>query len=187
MPTPRLRFIVVSFLLLLLSAPFASAKDEVVIDFKSIRRDPDNTIYKCYEYTFGDWGNGKVIGLKGRGALVQASSNKGGLGENKTLVRFDKTPQVDVLFVVGNANQAKAISFGLTDRDGTEQTWQIPLAGLPPGTDQRVRLDLTKASSEQKPGATPGMDLKRLSSWQMRGDYTDAKVEVLLVQVIGLK
>ncbi len=165
----------------------ASAKEEVLLDFSDINRDPDGKIWKCYQYSFGDWGDKKVIDLKGRGALVQAPSGKGGLGENKTLLRLDKTPQVDLRVVIGNANRASAISFGLTDKDGTEQTWQVPIANLPKGTDQRIRLDLTKPSSEQKPGTTPGMDLKRLATWQVRGDYTDPNVEVLLVQLIGHK
>jgi hypothetical protein len=173
--------------LLLLLPPALAAKEEVLLDFKHVTRDPDRTVYKCYQYTFGDWGSRKVIDLLGRGALVQASSGKGGLGENKTLVRFDKTPVVDLHFIIGNANQAKAISFSLTDKDGTEQTWQIPLAGLPPGTDQRARLDLNKSSIEQKPGTTPGMDLRKILTWQVRGDYTDPKVEVLLIQLTGQK
>ncbi|HEY8995513.1 MAG TPA: hypothetical protein VIM71_12665 [Lacunisphaera sp.] len=182
------RFIRSTRLAFFLMLPLAlAAKEEVLLDFKHVTRDPDGTTFKCYEYTFGDWDNGKVIGLPGKGALVQASSGKGGLGENKTMVRFDKTPLVDLLFIIGNANQAKAISFGLTDKDGTEQTWQIPIAGLPPGMDQRVRLDLNKCSSEQKPGKTPGMDLKKILTWQVRGDYTDPKVEVLLVQLVGQK
>ncbi|HEX2860795.1 MAG TPA: hypothetical protein VHN79_04115 [Lacunisphaera sp.] len=175
-----------AFLLLLLPAALA-AKDEVLLDFKVITRDPDGTIYKCYQYTFGDWGGGKVIDLRGKGVLVQAPSGKGGLGENKTLVRFDKTPVVDLHLIIGNANQANAISFGLTDKDGTEQTWQIPLTGLAPGANQRVRLNLTKSSSEQKPGKTPGMDLKKILTWQVRGDYTDAKVELLLLELLGQK
>jgi hypothetical protein len=172
--------------LLLLPAVLA-AKEEVLLDFTRVTRDPDGTVYKCYQYAFGDWDGGKVIDLRGKGALVQAASGKGGLGENKTLVRFDKTPLVALYFIIGNANQAKAISFGLTDKDGTEQTWQIPIAGLPSGPIQQVRLDLTKHSSEQKPGKTPGMDLKKIVTWQVRGDYTDPKVEVLLVQLVGQK
>jgi len=182
------RFILSARLVFLLLLPAAlAAKEEVLLDFKHISRDPDGTLYKCYEYTFGDWGSGKVIDLRGKGALVQAPSGKGGLGENKTLVRFDKTPLVDLHFIIGNANQAKAISFGLTDKDGTEQTWQIPIDGLPPGTNQQVRLDLTKSSSEQKPGKTPGMDLKKILTWQVRGDYTDPKIEVLLIKLVGQK
>jgi len=175
------------FALLLLFPAALFAKAEVLIDFKQISRDPDGTVFKCYQYTFGDWGSGKVIDLRGKGALVQAPSGKGGLGENKTLVKFDKTPLVDLHFIIGNANQAKAISFSLTDKDGTEQSWEIPIGELPRGTDQRVRLDLTKSSSEQKPGKTPGMDLKKILTWQVRGDYADPKVEVLLIELIGQK
>jgi hypothetical protein len=190
-PAPAMiahRFAFFARVVLLLALPVSlAAKEEVLLDFKQITRDPDGTLYKCYQYTFGDWGEGKVIDLRGKGALVQAPSGKGGLGENKTLVRFDKTPLVDLHFIIGNANHAKAISFGLTDKDGTEQTWQIPIAGLPPGTNQLVRLDLTKQSSEQKPGKTPGMDLRKILTWQVRGDYTDPNVEVLLVQLVGQK
>jgi hypothetical protein len=172
-------------LVLLMLAPL-SAKEEVHLDFKEIKRDsPTSPLIKCYQYSFGDWGDGKVIDLKGRGALVQAPTGKGGLGENSTMLRLDKTPQVDLEVIIGNANQATAISFGLTDKDGTEQTWQVPIEGRPRGTPQRIRLDLTKPSSEQKPGKTPGMDLKKLSVWQVRGDYSDRKVEVLLVRLIG--
>jgi len=190
-PRPAIKtsvFIVCIRLALLLSLPASLVAREVeLLDFKNVRRDPDGTTFKCYEYTFGDWDGGKVSNLPGRGTLVQAPSGKGGLGENKTLVRFDQTPVVDLYFVIGNANQAKAISFGLTDRDGTEQTWQIPIAGLPKGAELHARLDLTKCSSEQKPGKTPGMDLKKILTWQVRGDYTDPKVEVLLVRLAGQK
>ena len=184
----RSRFISSVRLALLLLLPVALVAKEVdLLDFRDFRRDPDGTTFKCYEYTFGDWDGGKVINLRDRGALVQAPSGKGGLGENKTLVRFDQTPVVDLYFVIGNANLAKVINFGLIDKDGTEQTWQIPIDGLPKGKDQHVRLDLTKSSSEQKPGKTPGMDLKKILTWQLRGDYTDAKIEVLLVRLAGQK
>ena len=173
-------------LLLLLPAALV-AKEVDLLDFRNVRRDPDGTTFKCYEYTFGDWGGGKVINLRDRGALVQAPSGKGGLGENKTLVRFDQAPLVDLYFVIGNANLAKVINFSLTDKDGTEQTWQIPIDGLPKGANQHARLDLTKSSSEQKPGKTPGMDLKKVVTWQIRGDYSDLKVEVLLVRLAGQK
>jgi hypothetical protein len=172
---------------LLLFPVLLAAKEDVILDFKRVARDPDGTTFKCYEYTFGDWGAGKVIDLRGKGALVQAPSGKGGMGENKTLARFDKTPVVDLHFIIGNANQTKIINFGLTDKDGTEQTWQIPIGDLPAGTNQYVRLDLTKYSSEQKPGKTPGMDLKKIVTWQIRGDYSDSKVEVLLIELTGAK
>lgn len=182
------RFILsLRFALLLLLPAALAAKEEVLLDFKNFSRDPDGTIYKCYAYTFQDWGNGKVHDVKGEGAWVKAASGRGGLGENKTMLRLDKTPLVDLILVIGNGNKATALSFGLTDKDGTEQTWQIPIGGLPKGSFQKVRLDLNQASSEQKPGKKPGMDLKKLETWQVRGDFTDPKVDVLLVQLVGQK
>lgn len=114
------------------------ANEVELLDFRKVPRDRDGTTFKCYQYTFGDWGGGKVIDLRGKGALVQAPSGKGGLGENKTLIPFDQTPLVDLYFIIGNANLAKAISFGLIDKDGTEQTWQIAIDSLP-----KVRISMS--------------------------------------------
>ncbi|MDQ5977110.1 MAG: hypothetical protein QG602_82 [Verrucomicrobiota bacterium] len=173
---------------LLLSALTLSAKEEVHLDFTHITRDsPEGPAFKAYQFTYGDWGNGKVIDLKGRGALIQAPGGKGGLGENSTMLKLHKTPVIDLHFVIGNNNQAGSLNFSLTDRDGTEQSWSVPLSGLAKGADQRLRLDLTKPGSEQKPGKKPGMDLAKLSSWQVRGDWGAAAVEVLLVKVVSVK
>lgn len=179
------RFILSAAGALLLSA-LLSAKEEVLLDFADVNRDPDGKIYKCYQYSFGDWGGKKVIDLKGRGTLIQAPGGKGGLGENKTLLQLHKTPTIEIVYVIGNANQAGGINFGLTDKDGTERSWPIPLSGLAKGAQQRLRLDLTAGGSEQKPGKKPGLDLKRLDTWQVRGDWGGAMVEVLLVRVVGL-
>jgi hypothetical protein len=172
---------------LLLSSLTLAAKDEVLLDFMHVNRDPDGTIFKCYQYTFGEWGGGKVIDLRGRGALIQAPGGKGGLGENKTLLKLKKTPVVHLVYLVGNANQARAINFSLTDKDGTEQSWAVPLADLPKGTEQRLRLDLSSPGSEQKPGKTPGLDLGRLESWQIRGDWGSSPVEVLVIKLVAEK
>lgn len=182
-----LRFILSAAAALLLAAS-VQAKEEVLLDFTRVTRDsPNGPIMKCYQYTFGDWGGGKVIDLKGRGALVQAPGGKGGLGENKTMLQLHKTPTIEIVYLIGNANQTGALNFSLTDRDGTEQSWQIPITGLAKGVEQRLRLDLTKPGSEQKPGKTPGLDLKKLETWQIRGDWGGAKVEVLLIKVTAPK
>ena len=182
------RFILSARLAFLLLLPAAlAAKEEVILDFKSVIREPNGNTYKAYQYAFGDWDKGKVVDLRGKGALVQAPTGKGGLGENSRPLKLDKTPLVDLHFIIGNANKAAAINFSLTDKDGTERSWPIPLSSLPKGTNQTVRLDLNKLASEQKPGKTPGLDLKKIETWQVRGDYTDTKVEVLLVQLIGQK
>lgn len=169
-----------------LAAP-AWAKEEVLIDFADVRKDPDGTVLKHYEYTYQDWGSGHVVDLAGRGALVKAASGRGGLGENKTMVKFDKTPEVELVFTLGTANQANGLSLSLTDKDGTEHQWQIPFSGKAPGQTYRHKLDLTKRDQELKPGKTPGLDLKKISAWQIRGDSKPPKVEVLLVKLVGQK
>lgn len=184
-PSFRRAVLFAAFAALLL--PTLPAKEEVLLDFTEVRRDPDKRIYKCYEYSFGDWGNKKVIDLPGKGALIQAPGGKGGLGENKTLLKLNKFQVLEVTYIIGNANQAGTINFGVTDKDGTEQSWSIPLAGLAKGADQRFRFDLTKPSAEPKPGKTPGLDLAHLDSWQVRGDWGAAKVEVLVVRISGIK
>lgn len=169
-----------------LAAP-AWAKEEVLIDFADVRKDPDGTVLKHYEYTYQDWGSGHVIDLAGKGALVKSKSGRGGLGENKTMVKFDKTPVVELVFVIGTANQAKGLSMALTDKDGTEHQWQIPFAGKSPGQTVHHKMDLTKRDQELKPGKTPGLDLKKIVGWQVRGDSSAPNVEVLLVKLTGQK
>ena len=157
-------------------------KEKVLIDFTSVKRDPDGKVFRVYEYAFGDWDK-HIVDLAGRGTLIKAPTGKGGLGENKTMVQFGKASVVDLQFVIGNANQTEALSFSLEDKDGSEWTWTIPLAGKPHGQLLGQRLDLGKSESEQKAGTTPGMNLKKIGTWQVRGNYSDAKVEVLLVKL----
>jgi hypothetical protein len=185
MKTPR--FIRFACFALLVFPAALSAKEEVLLDFKSVHRDRDGPVFKCYQYTFEAWGGKKVMDLPGKGALVQAPSGKGGIGENKSLIRFDKTPKLNLYFIIGNANKANAINFSLTDKDGTEQSWAIPLASLPKGSPQKFPIDLTKPTAEAKPGKTPGLDLKKIGTWQIRGDYSDLNVEVLIDRLSGEK
>ncbi len=164
----------------------AQPREEVMIDFTTVSRDPNGTVNRSYEYAFGDWGK-HIVDLQGRGTLIKAPTGKGGMGENKTMVEFGKFPVVDLQFVIGNANKAQALSFSLEDRDGTEQTWAISIAGKPRGQLLRQRFDLRTPDHEQKPGKTPGMNLKKVLTWQVRGDWTDPNVEVLLVKLTAEK
>jgi hypothetical protein len=164
----------------------AEPKEAVLIDFATVKRDPDGKVFRVYEYAYGDWDK-HIVDLRGRGTLIQAATGKGGFGENKTMVQFGKHPTVDLHFVIGNANQAQTVNFSLEDKDGTEQTWIISLVGKPRGQPLRQLLDLGKADGEIKPGKTPGMNLKKMATWQVRGDYSDAKVELLLVKLTAQK
>ncbi|MFZ5496928.1 MAG: hypothetical protein ACOZE5_16540 [Verrucomicrobiota bacterium] len=185
MKTPR--FILPILCLLSLSAA-ASAKEEVLLDFRHVSRDPgpNGKVYRCYEYAWNDW-NRKIIDLAGKGALIQAPSGKGNLGESKTMLKLHKTPDIEIHYLIGNANKAGGLNFKLIDKDGTEWTWPVPLSGLARGIEQRLRLDLTKPGNETKPGTKPGLDLARLSTWEFIGDWGAAGVEVLLIKVVGLK
>lgn len=171
---------------LLSAALAASAKETVLINFADSRKDPDGTVFRVYEYTFQAWGDGRVQDIRGGGALVRAPSGLGGLGENRTGVRFDRTPAVELVYIIGTGNRANSITFALTDRDGTEHQWSVPLAGKPPGVEHRQRIELARRDSEQKPGRTPGLDLKKIASWQVRGDYQPAPVEVMLLRVVAV-
>lgn len=182
-PYPR-RPVAVLALLLAVALP-ALAKENVLINFADSRKDPDGTVFRVYEYTFQDWGSGKVQDIRGRGALVRAASGKGGLGENKTLVKFDRVPAVELVYILGSGNRAASINFALTDKDGTEHQWSVPFAGMSPGPAYRHRIELAKPGSESKPGKTPGLDLKKIVSWQVRGDYQAAPVEVMLLKVVA--
>lgn len=167
------------------AARAAQNKEVVLIDFADTRKDPDGTLFRPYEYAFGDWDN-HVSDLRRRGVLIKAPSGKGGLGENKTMVDFSKSSTIELYFVIGNANRATTLWFSMEDKDGTEQTWTIPLAEFPPGQSVHASLDLNKCSSEQKPGKNPGMNLKKINTWQVKGDFTAQNVEILLVKLIGL-
>lgn len=167
----------------------AETKEEVLIDFTDSHRDPESAggaVFHAYQYAFETW-NRHVIDLPRRGVLVKAPSGKGGLGENDTSAEFKGMKALSFYFVIGNANAAEKISFTLEDNDGTVCNWTVKLAGQPPGRLIRLRMDPAKPDNTEKPGRKPGLDLKKVENWQVRGDWTEPNVEVLLVKVTGEK
>jgi hypothetical protein len=162
------------------------AADRVIIDFADYHRDPDGRTSKPYEYAYQDWNN-RVTDLPGKGTVVKTPSGKGGLGENKPAEDFEGCTALNVVLVIGNGNAAKSLAFSLADKDGTEWAWNLPLEDKTRGAALSFHVDLSKPDTEQKPGKTPGINLKKLTSWQVRGDFTDAGVEVLLIKVTGGK
>src|SRR5687767_6024186 len=90
----------------------AEPKETVLIDFTSVKRDPDGKVFRVYEYAYGDWEK-HIVDLRGRGTLIKAGTGKGGFGENKTMVQFGKHSSVDLQFVIGNANQAQTVNLSL--------------------------------------------------------------------------
>ena len=171
--------------LLALRLGAASTKEMALIDFTDVLRERDGSVLKNYEYDFGDWSK-HLTDLPRRGCLVQSPTGKGGLGENNTTVKFDKSTWLLLVFVVGNNNQAKSLNFHLEDSDGTEQVWNLSFAGLAKGVEQHFPIDLTKPTNEAKPGKKPGLDLKKIASWQITGDWSDPSTEVLLIKLVAL-
>jgi len=178
-----LRFGVIAAILLPAGSAWAAPKATILIDFTVSHRDRNGEVFHAYEFAYGDWGDGRVVDMPGKGTLVKGTTGKGGMGENKTSVRFNRSSAVDFIYVVGNGNKATTINFSLTDNDGTEFQWTIPLAGKPTGQMLLQRLDLNKPDNTSNAGKTPGLDRKRISSWQVRGDYQDPAVEVVLLKV----
>lgn len=168
----------------------AGPKEDVVIDFTDIHKEievgQEPKIVRAYEFVYDTW-NKHVMDLPKRGALIQAPTGKGGLGENKTAASFKNFKALEVEFVIGNANQTQAINFALVDTDGTEQSWTIQTTGKPTGLPIRQHIDLAKCDNEAKPGSKPGLNLKKIDSWQIRGNWQDPKVEILLIKVVGVK
>jgi hypothetical protein len=165
----------------------AAAPSNVLIDFANIRRDPDGTVFRPYEYTWEDWGRKRVIDLAGRGVLIQTPSGKGGMGENRTMVKFNRTGAIELMYLIGNDNQARSINFALVDNDGTEHQWSLPLEGKGKGRHLFHRMELAAPTNESKPGKKPGLDLKKIVTWQIRGDYSEPNVEVLLIKLSAVE
>jgi len=166
--------------------PVARAEDRQLVDFADYHQERDGRSTRPYEYAYQDWDKA-VRPLPGKGTLVQAPSGKGGLGENKPAADFGGLRAVEIFLVIGNANQARTLGFGLADKDGTDWGWNLSLEDKPHGAVLAYRLDLAKPDYENKPGKTKGLNLDKLTSWQVRGDFSAPNVEVLLIRMSGVK
>ncbi|HVT73476.1 MAG TPA: hypothetical protein VHD61_10085 [Lacunisphaera sp.] len=167
-------------------APVTQADDRLLVDFADYHQERDGPPSRPYEYAYQDWERA-VHPLPGKGTLVQAPSGKGGLGENKPAADFGGLRAVEIFLVIGGANQARQLGFGLVDKDGTDWGWNLSLEGKPRGAVLAFRLDLAKPDYENQPGKTKGINLDKLASWQVRGDFSAPAVEVLLLRMSGLK
>jgi hypothetical protein len=166
----------------------AAPRDVVVIDFTSMPRNDDGTRQRGYEYSFGDWDDrsGRAVGqIFEKGLLVNLAGSKGGVGENRGL-DFRKHTRARIDYMIGDRNRAEAFAFTLVDTDGTDQSWEVPLKGQPVGVPLSTTLDLTKPSREEKPGKKPGLNLPKLDVWQLKGNYGDEPLEVLVIKVTAV-
>ena len=177
--------LMVVFVSCLGSLSAADPKDLEVINFPSMFRHPDDTYEKGYQYAFGDWDGKKVAQIPGKGLLVNLAGSKGGVGDNQGL-DFRKHTKARLSFIIGNRNLATSFIFTLVDRDGTDQSFDVSLGTLPRGTEQTVTVDLTKPSRENKPGGTPGLNLKKLDAWQLTGNFQAEPIEILFLRVVAV-
>lgn len=165
--------------------PAGPVKDLDVLEFPYMHRNPDGTREKGYEYAFGDWDDKRVVQIPDKGLLVNLVGSKGGVGDSRGL-DFRKHNRARISFIIGNRNQAESFTFSLVDADGTDQMWSVPLKDQPKGMPAGVLLDLTKPTHEDKPGRKPGLDLKKIEVWQIKGNYQDLPIEILFLKVTAV-
>jgi hypothetical protein len=182
-------FVNVCVLTLVALLPAHSAKaDAKLIDFTYIARDTttgEDSNDRAFEYSFGDWGNGKVIQVRNKGLLINHLGSSGGVGANKRL-NLRGSSQIKIEFVIGNNNAASSFSFSLTDGDGTENSYSIPLDGKATGTPLSHTFDPNSPTSSEKPGSSPGLNLKKLKVWQLKGNFQPQALEILVSKVTGV-
>jgi hypothetical protein len=180
--------LLVSGFLLPLSA-HAADRGKVLLDFTDSRRDREVTghesVIHCYDYQWGDWDKGRVIDKRRVGALIKAPTSSGQLGDGKTMVVFGRTPAAELDYVVGPGNQGKNLSFRLTDNDGTEAEWTIPLEGKTANILTSVRFEYAHPNNISKEGKIPGLDLQHIAGWEIHGDWSKSPVEVILVKLVS--
>jgi hypothetical protein len=164
-----------------------SQKATPLVDFTVIPRDSrgknDRTRWP-FEYAYGDWGRDKARLVEGKGLLINHLGSRGGVGANRPLPLKGADKAV-MVFIIGNTNEADAFSLALVDSDGSEHSFRIPLAGMQTGQVLTAVLQLTKSKQVDKPGAQPGLDLKKLKSWQVKGDFGDKPVEVMVQRILA--
>jgi hypothetical protein len=188
MRTPR--FLFLGSLLVAGLIPVHSVKaDAKLIDFTYIARDTttgEDSTERAFEYSFGDWGNGKVIQVRNKGLLVNYLGSNGGVGANKRL-NLRGSARIQIEFIIGNRNAASSFSFGLEDADGTKQSFSIPLADKPVGRPISHVFAVDQPTSTDAPGKVAGLDVKKLKVWQLKGNFQTQPLEVLVSKVTGVK
>jgi hypothetical protein len=162
--------------------PSLRASGETLIDFTYFPREPSGREVRPFEYAWGDWNN-HVNNLRGKGTVIKSASGNGGIGENNPGADFEDAKVLELHFVIGSGNQARLLSFYLEDKDGTQVAWNIPLTDKPAGREIRQTFDLERPDYTQNAGAKPGLNLKKIKVWQIRGDNSPPGVEILLIKL----
>ncbi|MBK8478674.1 MAG: hypothetical protein IPL39_21045 [Opitutaceae bacterium] len=171
----------------LVAAPLqaeSEPKSKTLIDFsvQEIERNgADLKPLKKYGYAYEGWKD-KIAYIEGKGLLVPYLPGTGGMGGDKSMNFADYGFAV-LAVVIGKRNEAESFALTLIDADGTEATWYLPLGGRPLGAGIGYRLDLAQPDKEEKPGKTPGLNKAKVKKWQIKGNWQESKVEILLVKL----
>ncbi len=158
-----------------------------LLDFTYIPLDPQGKNDRSrwpFEYAFGDWGKDRARLVRDKGLLINHLGSKGGLGANKPLALKGADKAV-IVFIIGNTNEADAFNFALTDADGTENRFRVPLSTLAKGQVLTAVLRLDKGEVGDKPGTEAGLNLKKLKAWSLSGDFGDKPIEILVQKILA--
>lgn len=165
----------------------AAAKAKTLIDFT--RRDVEfdggspKPINK-YDYSYEAW-NGKLVYLEGKGVLIPALPGNGGMGKDGGL-NFGAATAGQIEIAIGNRNEAESFTVSLVDTDGTEVSWYLPLKDKPRGVPITFALPLDQPGKEDKPGKKPGLNKAKIKTWQIKGNWQPAKLEIVLIRLVAL-
>jgi hypothetical protein len=162
------------------------AKSKVLIDFtvQDVERNGGEiTELKKYSWASDSWKN-KLVYVNNRGLLIDFVTSGGNFLGDKDMKLADYG-FFEVSVVIGNRNKADSFSIVLTDSDGTEAQWNLPLAGKPRGVSLTYRLDLAKCDLVKTPGSTPGLNKAKIKHWQVAGNWQPPEIEVLLQRFVA--
>ncbi|MBE2214481.1 MAG: hypothetical protein IAE82_11470 [Opitutaceae bacterium] len=172
------------------SGSFAFAADgkpkpKVLVDFTRQDAEIEAGVpkpIKKYDYSFEAWNN-KLVFLDGKGILIPALPGRGGMGTDNRLSIGATNTHCLIEFIIGNRNESESFTLSMVDADGTDVSWYINLKDKPRGVAITMPLDLAKPDMEDKPGKKPGFDKTKTKSWQIKGNWQEPKLEVLLVRI----
>jgi len=163
----------------------AKPKTKVLIDFTRQEVEISNgvpTPIKKYDYSFEAWNN-KLVYLEGKGILVPALPGNGGMGKDDRLGIGAAATSCVIEYAIGARNESESFTVSMVDSDGTEVSWYIGLKDRARGVPLSSTLDLTKPDQEDKPGKKPGFDKTRTKTWQIKGNWQDARIELVVIRL----
>lgn len=176
--------------IVVVSGAFALAADskpktKVLIDFTKEEVEVENGIPKPmhkYDYSFETW-SGKLVFLQDKGVLVPGLPGRGGMGKDDHLAINAAATSCLMEYAIGVRNESESFTITMVDSDGTDVSWFVSLKDKPRGVPLSVTLDLAKPDKEDKPGKKPGFDKTKTKTWQIKGNWQEPKIELVLIRL----